>query len=294
LGDKKDDEEKNEVDEHTCKPEDVATAKMLAKDSKNCPKCGVCIFKIEGCNQMFCTHCNTAFCWKTLEIINRAIHNPHYFEWVKRNENNNFSQSENNTCLGETVNFLDNSSLLVNRIRNKFRVIENFNNYNVPPPARKLMELVAKFIESVNHTTGSYIHLRYYLAKDNSDVRKKFLTNLIDEEYLKNIMYKRYCKNRIRKFSQEIVQMLKTAAGDLLNWIDSRVGESIADSCLDLLYKDAKKAMKELVQHYNDSMIKLHQTYKSEQDIHVIKCTDNNQFLYTLTVDRHNYQQKLL
>jgi len=35
--------------EHTCNPDDVATATLLANDTKPCPKCGEGIFKIDGC-----------------------------------------------------------------------------------------------------------------------------------------------------------------------------------------------------------------------------------------------------
>jgi hypothetical protein len=35
--------------EHTCNPDNVATAALLARDTKNCPKCGVGIHKIDGC-----------------------------------------------------------------------------------------------------------------------------------------------------------------------------------------------------------------------------------------------------
>ena len=63
---------------HTCNPEAVATAKLLANDTKGCPNCGVGIFKIEGCDQMWCTECHTAFSWRTGQI-ERNIHNPHYY-----------------------------------------------------------------------------------------------------------------------------------------------------------------------------------------------------------------------
>ena len=70
---------------HTCRPEDVQTAQLLARDTKPCPSCGTGIFKIDGCDQMWCTQCQTPFSWRTGTIITRAIiHNPHYFEWQRQ------------------------------------------------------------------------------------------------------------------------------------------------------------------------------------------------------------------
>lgn len=74
--------------EHVCNSDDVETVKLLKNDSKPCPNCGVVIFKIVGCDQMFCTQCHTPFSWKTGEKqTGRNIHNPHYFEYLRtRNE----------------------------------------------------------------------------------------------------------------------------------------------------------------------------------------------------------------
>ena len=44
---------------HECNPDDVSTATLLNNDTKSCPSCGTGIFKIEGCDQMWCTQCNT-------------------------------------------------------------------------------------------------------------------------------------------------------------------------------------------------------------------------------------------
>jgi len=67
---------------HTCDADKVATVRLLARDSRNCPKCGVTITKLEGCDQMFCTACNTGFSWRTGKIADGPIHNPHYFAWL--------------------------------------------------------------------------------------------------------------------------------------------------------------------------------------------------------------------
>ena len=69
--------------DHTCDPNNVATAQLLARDSRNCPKCAAGIFKIDGCDQMWCTQCHTAFSWRTGRIETHTVHNPHYYDYMR-------------------------------------------------------------------------------------------------------------------------------------------------------------------------------------------------------------------
>jgi len=75
----------NEVLEsnHVCDPKTVETIKFINRDTKPCPKCGTMIYKIDGCAQMWCTDCHTAFDWRSGRIETGRIHNPHYFEFKK-------------------------------------------------------------------------------------------------------------------------------------------------------------------------------------------------------------------
>jgi hypothetical protein len=77
-------DQSQDTDEHVCNPDDVATAELLAKDTKPCPQCGTGIFKIDGCDQMWCTECRTAFNWRTGQLETGHVHNPHYFEYQRR------------------------------------------------------------------------------------------------------------------------------------------------------------------------------------------------------------------
>ena len=70
---------------HTCDPGAVETMKLLKEDTKGCPSCGCMISKIAGCSQMWCVECHTTFDWKTLEIEKGVVHNPHYFEYMRKN-----------------------------------------------------------------------------------------------------------------------------------------------------------------------------------------------------------------
>jgi len=80
--------------EHTCVESDRLSAEMIKKETRPCPVCGERIFKISGCDQMWCTSvkgggagnvCGTLFSWKTgaLEVGVRN-HNPEYHEMMNR------------------------------------------------------------------------------------------------------------------------------------------------------------------------------------------------------------------
>ena len=75
------------IDNHICNKEDVETFSLLKKDTKACPKCNTNIYKIDGCDQMWCTQCHTAFSWRTGNIETK-IHNPHYYDYYRQNGQN--------------------------------------------------------------------------------------------------------------------------------------------------------------------------------------------------------------
>ena len=85
--------ESNKEEDHECTEEDRATARLLKRDTKPCPRCAVRIHKVSGCDQMWCVHCHCTFSWETLQVqsVLDPVHNPHYFEWLfeQRNTMNN-------------------------------------------------------------------------------------------------------------------------------------------------------------------------------------------------------------
>lgn len=67
---------------HVCKEEDVLQWKALMENTKPCPGCKTWIYKVSGCNQMWCSQCHTPFSWDTGRIERGPIHNPEYYEWM--------------------------------------------------------------------------------------------------------------------------------------------------------------------------------------------------------------------
>lgn len=89
---------KKDNEDHVCDQELVETIKQIKKEARPCPKCASLISKIDGCDQMWCTQCNTAFSWNTGKIEEHVIHNPHYFAWMRATGQTIPRMGEGNAC----------------------------------------------------------------------------------------------------------------------------------------------------------------------------------------------------
>lgn len=101
-----------EGDSHTCKEDDKATAVEIKKNTKPCPNCGQRIYKISGCDQMFCTLCFTVFGWRSGEIETGNIHNPHYYQMQRQRNNGIVRRDPNDVLCGGVPDFWVFSNVL--------------------------------------------------------------------------------------------------------------------------------------------------------------------------------------
>jgi len=69
---------------HSCLEDKQASFQTIMRDSKPCPQCKELIFKVNGCDQMFCTMCHCVFSWSTLKEDYGKIHNPEYKDMITR------------------------------------------------------------------------------------------------------------------------------------------------------------------------------------------------------------------
>jgi len=168
---------------HECKPDNVATARMIEKDSRPCPSCASMIFKIEGCDQMWCTQCSTAFSWRTGNVELGRIHNPHYYEY----------QRTTGAAPREPGDIPCGGMPSAHEIRS------NINH----PYAAHLMEKVR------NHAHIQQIILPQYNRpnENNTDLRIKFMIKDIDENKFKSLIEARNKKN---DFNLEVTNILNT------------------------------------------------------------------------------------
>ncbi|CAG9465151.1 unnamed protein product [Pedinophyceae sp. YPF-701] len=54
--------------------EELKSEKMIREKGKQCPTCGIAVWKSEGCNKMACVSCGTTFCWLCGKAIESYSH----------------------------------------------------------------------------------------------------------------------------------------------------------------------------------------------------------------------------
>ena len=184
---------------HTCDAEHLATARLLARDSRNCPKCAALIFKIDGCDQMYCTQCHTAFSWRRGTIETGHIHNPHYYDYQRRL--GNLPRNPGDVPCGGIPEWY----LLARKLalKNSDPLLRLFSDAH-------RMEGHVRFALIPRYTTN--IH------NENRDLRIKYMIgDLTDNEFKKKIQQRE--KARLRK--NDIRQVLEMIAAVLVDLFQS-------------------------------------------------------------------------
>ena len=190
---------------HVCNPNNVETAKLLAKDTKPCPKCASSIFKVSGCDLMFCTICTVSFSWKSgREVTPANNHNPHYIDFSRRTNNGYVPRAPGDipmTCGGFP------------KIRSLDRFIKTYNIHDL-----RLNNLLS-LQRTLNHIYDYEIlpNREDNILVINRDYRIRYLLNEISEEEWKRELQKREKKAEVKHSRRQVSEMLITVASDILN-----------------------------------------------------------------------------
>lgn len=228
---------------HKCNPENVETVKLLSRDSRGCPKCATPIFKIDGCDQIFCTLCHTAFSWNTGKIESGVIHNPHFMELQEKQERNLLEIR----CGRE----IDRNILIY-----LYKLRLN--------PQDNLMYLIAAATSNIRQTD-----LPKYAngtINDNFDLRFKFLESTISEESFKLSLHKRHKENSKK---QEIAHLLNMYTNCVTEIIYRFIFELQQNYNLNyrVHFKSIEKKylyeIYNLMEYTNEILIELSKIYKS-------------------------------
>lgn len=209
--------------DHICDPDTKKTAELLKKDTKYCPKCNNGIYKIDGCDQIFCTICCTAFSWKTGIIETGRIHNPHYYEMLRKQATNGEIPREEDLIERQNCDVINNNILRqCNHLyKNKNEIIKKISYF--------MMEYIRYYyhVNSINETFESI------LIKINNNIERKnidYLKNEINkEEYEKSIsIYGK--KAELSNEKLMIINTLKNSINDIIMKFYKEVCNKLLDA----------------------------------------------------------------
>jgi hypothetical protein len=207
---------------HECDKNVVKSIKMMQKDSKPCPGCKIMIFKIEGCSQMFCTNCNTAFNWDSGLIDKGRIHNPHYFDYLKRNggldlrrENQEQLACDDPVVIARTIYGFDIESYNLTLTEEQIREIEFKSGVCIS--MCRLYNEIHDFIQTTRNEIDPkerFHGIRCWVIKDK-----------LDDKKWKTELYKDYRRHEYQVKCNLLLQMFNDVVLDILRKVQRMIVE---------------------------------------------------------------------
>ena len=209
---------------HVCNEDDVKTADFIKSTTKPCPGCGERIYKIEGCDQMWCTQCHVAFSWKTGMVDNGVVHNPHFYAHQRAGGGAPLRNPGEIACGG-----MPNWWNIRNVMRNRYYVLHS--------PHRNEFR---KFIENIGDLHRTFAHIQHYelqrarqKIRDNANHepdRIRYLLKQITKEELANNVIR---KDKLRRKYTELVhiyELIHVVSVDLFRWIENYIANEAPKS----------------------------------------------------------------
>ena len=195
--------------EHTCQDEAKASAALIRRETHPCPRCGVRIFKIDGCDQMWCTQegCETAFSWNTGKIITGTVHNPHYYEYLRRQNNGVIRREPGDLPCGDLM-----------QATGFFRLLQRHPTLT-PIHVGALMMIHRLVMDILHERLPQFPAIRP--EGMNRDINIDYLMKVITEVQWRTALEQRDTKFEKKKEIGQILQMFTQIASERLRNVDS-------------------------------------------------------------------------
>jgi hypothetical protein len=240
-------------DDHICDPNTVETVQELKKNCRNCPNCMIPIYKISGCDQMFCVKCKVAFDWKSGKIETGLIHNPHYFEWMR--DNGGIPRNPHERECGGLPDYIQLYSFQI--------ILDTSFNY------------IVELYRNILHIQEVTLPRLPTIMDNNSnlDLRIDYLMKKIDKEvFMKKLITREKDNTKMIEYRQ-IIEMYYNVTRDLINKLFTDLEYSQYSQYND---KDIKKIISKFIddeikikEYTNESIIKLKKKYGA-RSLHLI------------------------
>ena len=228
-----------------CDPDKVKTMELINKDTKPCPKCGTMIFRVSGCSQIWCVDCHTAWDWNRGTIETGVVHNPHYYEFLRKQNNGVIPRNPGDVPCGGGLPYWGEIS----------RRFLNPREYTIET------QTITNFHQLVAHITHQEIReLNRTITMNNSANRKlrvQYLMNVLTENDFKAIIQQLEKKNNKSREYINIYQMLVDVSSDKFREIVSGTGVLTTEQLTEIIQYFDK-----LIEYFNENIANVGKRYK--------------------------------
>lgn len=257
--------------DHVCNPDDVASFELIKKATKPCPKCGERIQKISGCDQMWCTSlnskgetCGCTFSWKTGEIEKGNVHNPHFYQWIKKNGGQ--VREPGDVVCGGLINYtLFYARLTANQQVDKLKLEHPIFMLYKKDKSRQMKNAVITLRNVLVDFHRAIGDLRYRLphfrrtARNNEDslnLRIQYSVNEITKEQFEKTIMRRHVEKQKTTEMLKVLELYNTVGVEQLNSMNGDVSnENILNICNTIF---------NLVTYINEEFIKVNKAYTGQ------------------------------
>ena len=204
-------DEAGEIIDHECDENDLKSAEMIKSTTKNCPCCAAAVFKIEGCDQMWCTQCHTAFSWRTGMKVNGVVHNPHFYAWQNSGGGAARANVPGAVMCGGLPHLYTFRTLICNKLNSPY-AFRNRQSGNFSDD-----EIIARRTVDLHRACAHFAHVELDRvrricngAQDNEKLRIKYILNEINECEMKSTIMKREKKRNKAQAMLQIYELVNT------------------------------------------------------------------------------------
>jgi hypothetical protein len=158
---------------------------------------------------MWCTQCHTGFNWRTGRIETN-VHNPHFFEWQRRNAENGVTQNQvlGNACETEVNNEVSRN--IFNMI-NRNSMYENYENKQIYKT--KISNIIRRLIHIREIVLPTY---RMNYNENNRYLRIQYMRNQISENEFKILIQRNNKKYEKNTEIRNVLELLINTVGDVI------------------------------------------------------------------------------
>jgi len=162
---------------------------------------------VRNCDQMWCTQCHTAFSWRTGAIETSVVHNPHFYEWQRR-QNGGVAPR----VPGDNGGGCGNAGLMPIYLMETHPVFKKEKH--------EIRQFMRRTHRLLTHTEAVTIQAYRNRRADNADLRLYYLVGAITEKDWKQKLHQREKKairnDATRQVIEAFVEVGKILFGDFL------------------------------------------------------------------------------